>query len=40
VVADSLKTKTLGITMDATDVITVYCSSADMSVNVFGTEIS
>lgn len=33
-------TLTLGITMDATDVISVYCSSADMSVNVFGSEIS
>lgn len=31
---------TLGVTMDAGDVLTVYCSSADMSVNVFGTEIS
>lgn len=31
---------TLGITMEATDVLTVYCSSANMSVNVFGTEIS
>lgn len=33
-------TLTLGITMDAADVLTVYTSSADMSVNVFGTEIS
>ena len=33
-------TLTLGLTMDAADVITVYCSSADMSVNIFGTEIS
>ena len=31
---------TLGITLDAGDIVTVYCSSADMSVNVFGTEIS
>jgi len=30
----------LGVTVDATDVITVYCSSADMSINIFGTEIS
>jgi hypothetical protein len=37
--ADST-TLTLGITMDATDVLTVRCSTADMSVNVFGTEIS
>jgi hypothetical protein len=33
-------TLTLGLTMDAADVLTVRCSSADMSVNVFGTEIS
>lgn len=33
-------TLTLGVTLDATDVITAYCSSADMSVNVFGSEIS
>ncbi len=33
-------TLTLGITMDAADVLTVQTSSADMSVNVFGTEIS
>jgi len=31
---------TLGLTVDAADVITVYCSSADMSINIFGTEIS
>jgi hypothetical protein len=37
--ADST-TLTLGITMDAADVLTAYCSSADMSINVFGTEIS
>ena len=33
-------TLTLGITLNAADVITVNCSSADMSVNVFGTEIT
>ncbi len=33
-------TLTLGITIDAADVITFRASSADMSVNVFGTEIS
>jgi hypothetical protein len=33
-------TLTLGLTMDAADVVTVRCSTADMSVNVFGTEIS
>jgi len=31
---------THGITLGAGDIITVYCSSADMSVNVFGLEIS
>ena len=40
VAANDSTTLTLGLTMDATDVITVYCSSADMSVNIFGTEIS
>ena len=33
-------TLTLGITLQATDVITVYCSSANFSVNIFGSEIS
>lgn len=33
-------TLTLGVTMDAADVLTVFCSSADMSINVFGTEIA
>lgn len=33
-------TLTLGITLAATDVITFYASSANMSINVFGTEIS
>jgi len=40
VAANDSTTLTLGITLDATDVITVYCSSADMSINIFGTEIS
>jgi hypothetical protein len=31
---------TLGITIDATDVVTVYTSSADMSFNLFGSEIT
>lgn len=31
---------TIGITMDATDVLTVQASSADLSFNVFGSEIS
>lgn len=40
VAANDSTTLTLGITMDAADVLTAYCSSADMSLNVFGTEIS
>jgi len=40
VAANDSTTLTLGITLDASDIITVYCSSSDMSVNVFGTEIS
>ena len=40
IVANDSTTLTLGITMDAADVLTAYCSSADMSINVFGTEIS
>jgi hypothetical protein len=31
---------TLGITLDATDVVTVYASSADFSFNAFGSEIT
>ena len=31
---------TLGISLEATDVITVYASTADLSFGVFGTEIS
>ena len=38
--ANDSTTLTLGLTLDATDVLTLYCSSADMSINVFGTEIS
>ena len=33
-------TITLGITMDAADVLTVYASSANLSFNVFGSEIA
>ena len=40
IAANDSTTLTLGLTMDAADVLTAYCSSADMSVNVFGTEIS
>lgn len=31
---------TMGITLATTDVITVYCSSANMSVTAFGSELS
>jgi hypothetical protein len=37
--ADST-TLTLGLTLDAADVLTFQASSADQSINVFGTEIS
>lgn len=40
ILANDSITMTVGITMNAADVITAYCSSANMSVNVFGTEIS
>jgi hypothetical protein len=40
IAANDSTTLTLGITMDAADVITVYASSANMSFNVFGSEIS
>jgi hypothetical protein len=40
VAANDSTTLTLGITLDTTDVITAYCSSADMSISVFGSEIS
>ena len=40
VAANDSTTLTLGLTVDAADVITVDCSSADMSINIFGTEIS
>jgi hypothetical protein len=38
--ASDSTTLTLGITLAATDVITVYASSADLSFNVFGSEIT
>jgi len=40
IAASDSTTLTLGITLAATDVITVYASSANMSFNVFGTEIT
>lgn len=38
--ANDSTTLTLGVTLDAADVVTAYCSSANMSVNIFGTEIT
>jgi hypothetical protein len=40
IAANDSTTLTLGITMDAADVLTFYASSADQSINVFGTEIA
>lgn len=38
--ASDSTTLTLGITMDAADVLTVYASTANLSFNVFGSEIA
>lgn len=38
--ANSFQGLTLGLTMDATDVITVYASAADLTFNAYGSEIS
>ena len=38
--ANASDTLTLGVTLGATDVITVYASSATMSFNAYGSEIS
>ena len=40
IAANDSTTLTLGITMDAADVLTAYTSAADISINVFGTEIT
>ena len=40
IAANDSTTLTLGITLDATDVLSVWASAVDLSVNVFGTEIS
>ena len=40
IAANDSTTLTLGLTLGAADVITAYCSSADISINIFGTEIS
>jgi hypothetical protein len=38
--ANSVTAYTLGITIDASDVVTVYASSTDFSFNAFGSEIA
>jgi hypothetical protein len=38
--ASDSTTLTLGITLAATDVVTVYCSTANQSVSIFGSEIA
>ena len=40
VAPQSTDTLTLGITLDATDVVTVYASTATMAFNLFGSEIA
>jgi hypothetical protein len=40
IAANDSTTLTLGITLNAADVVTVQCDSADMTVSIFGTEIS
>lgn len=39
VAANDSTVMTIGLTMDAADVVTVYASSANMSFNLFGSEI-
>jgi len=40
IAANDITTLTLGVTLNAADVVTAYASSADMTVSIFGTEIS
>jgi hypothetical protein len=40
IAANDSTTLTLGVTVDAADIVTFRASSADMSINVFGTEIA
>jgi len=40
IAANDSTTLTLGITVDAADIVTFRASSADMSINVFGSEIA
>jgi hypothetical protein len=38
--ANSFISLTLGLTIDASDVVTIYASTADMSFNAYGSEIA
>lgn len=38
--ANATKAYTIGMTIDASDVVTIYSSSANMSFNAFGSEIA
>jgi hypothetical protein len=38
--ANSVTAYTLGLTIDASDIVTVYASSSNMSFNAFGSEIA
>jgi hypothetical protein len=40
VLANDTTALTIGVTLAATDVVTVYASTADLSFGIFGTEIS
>jgi hypothetical protein len=40
IAANDTTALTLGITLAASDVVTVYCSTANFSINLFGSEIS
>ena len=40
IAANDSTTLTLGLTLDAADVISAYASAVDLSINVFGTEIT
>jgi hypothetical protein len=40
IAANSFVSLTLGLTIDASDVVTVYASTADFSFNAFGSEIA
>jgi hypothetical protein len=40
ILANDSITLTVGITLNAADIIAAYCSSANMSIGVFGTEIA